>query len=70
MEDRGSGGGFQKMKINLVKNCQMFLTLLIGCRLHEIETDISKCCLCDVLFNDRASHVLFNYVSMRQSRDT
>ncbi len=61
---------FSKKKTNLVKNCQMVLRLLSGCRLHEIEADRSKCCLCDVLFSDRANHVLFDCVSMRQSSVT
>ncbi len=61
---------FSRKKTNLVKHCQMLLRLLSGCRLHEFETNRSKCCLCDVLFNDRASHVLFDCVGMRQSRDT
>ncbi len=38
--------------------------------LYEIETDRLRYCLCDVLLNDRASHVLFDCVSMRQSRNT
>ncbi len=61
---------FSKKKTNLFKKFQMFLILLSGCRPDEIEIYRSKCCLCDVLFNDKVSHVLFDCVSMRQNIDT
>ncbi len=46
------------------------LRLLSGCRLHwNRQINRLKCCFCDVLFNDWATHVLFDCVCMRQNRD-
>ena len=61
---------FSKRHTFYTCHCRIFLRLLSECHLHERDHGRETCCLCDIVIQDKSSHMLFQCERVREERTT